>query len=225
MDTGLIERHLDALLRKPELSEEALLVAALAALEIDPQASHAGFRHWGEASHRVVLIRMVRSWNGALYPMGLGIGGWGAAEFRISGISVRGTPLCPAGHLPLKGGDWQRGGVALPLSPLEGEMSRSDRGGYHNHRPHHHRPRRNHRRLRQFRCARRHTPARIGKSVSVLLNGETFVFLHPDPLSGADAAHGGSGDILAPMTGVVRLVEVKGAMRSRRGTACWSWRR
>ncbi len=52
-------------------------------------------------------------------------------------------------------------------------------------------------------------PARIGKSVSVLLNGETFVFLHPDPLSGADAAHGGSGDILAPMTGVVRLVEVK----------------
>ena len=59
------------------------------------------------------------------------------------------TPLCPAGHLPLKGGDWMRrayrptfaiagsGHVAFvdkryresPISPLEGEMSRSDRGG------------------------------------------------------------------------------------------------
>ncbi len=55
MDTGLIERDLDALLCKPGLSEECVLVAALAALEIDPQACHAGFRHWGEASHRVVL--------------------------------------------------------------------------------------------------------------------------------------------------------------------------
>ncbi len=40
---------------------------------------------------------------------------------------------------------------------------------------------------------------------------ETFVFLRPDPLAGTapPAAHGASGDILAPMTGVVRLVEVK----------------
>ena len=53
------------------------------------------------------------------------------------------------------------------------------------------------------------TPTRAGKSVSVLLDGETFVFLHSDPLAGADAAHGSSGDIVAPMTGVVRLVTVK----------------
>ncbi len=60
------------------------------------------------------------------------------------------TPLCPAGHLPLKGGDYVRQGLIpvsaysghrasrdesrqrdnlLMLSPLEGEMSRSDRGG------------------------------------------------------------------------------------------------
>ncbi|RWO78721.1 MAG: lytic murein transglycosylase [Mesorhizobium sp.] len=45
------------------------------------------------------------------------------------------TPLCPAGHLPLKGGDWlshglsPTSGVAVrapgmkpPISPLEGEM-------------------------------------------------------------------------------------------------------
>ncbi|QCL93198.1 lytic murein transglycosylase [Agrobacterium tumefaciens] len=52
------------------------------------------------------------------------------------------TPLCPAGHLPLKGGDryaarsrpsrrqrmkwrWRR----LPISPLEGEMSGRAEGG------------------------------------------------------------------------------------------------
>jgi hypothetical protein len=54
------------------------------------------------------------------------------------------TPLCPAGHLPLKGGDQalrnlnhktsSRKGEWLhnesPISPLEGEMSRSDRGGW-----------------------------------------------------------------------------------------------
>ncbi|PJI39999.1 MAG: hypothetical protein CTR54_19420 [Rhizobium sp.] len=74
---------------------------------------------------------------------------------------MRLPPLCPAGHLPLKGGDWINGtrglsfsmpllddllrqsivpgqsiaerdlliGHEVPISPLEGEMSRSDRGG------------------------------------------------------------------------------------------------
>ena len=48
------------------------------------------------------------------------------------------TPLCPAGHLLLKGGDRPHGAVTpstdaeagVPgISPLEEEMSRSDRGG------------------------------------------------------------------------------------------------
>ncbi|TPK60410.1 lytic murein transglycosylase [Mesorhizobium sp. B2-1-4] len=55
---------------------------------------------------------------------------------------ARSTPLCPAGHLPLKGGDWisprlspiaDVGGWApsakLPISPLEGEMSGRTEGG------------------------------------------------------------------------------------------------
>ncbi|TRB18886.1 lytic murein transglycosylase [Agrobacterium tumefaciens] len=52
------------------------------------------------------------------------------------------TPLCPAGHLPLKGGDrpearsrpsqylrmeWWKS--VLPISPLEGEMSGRTEGG------------------------------------------------------------------------------------------------
>ncbi|RVC42590.1 lytic murein transglycosylase, partial [Mesorhizobium sp. M4A.F.Ca.ET.090.04.2.1] len=52
------------------------------------------------------------------------------------------TPLCPAGHLPLRGGDWmsrvvsQISGVGvrvrrskLPISPLEGEMAGRPEGG------------------------------------------------------------------------------------------------
>ncbi|QBJ14547.1 lytic murein transglycosylase [Agrobacterium sp. 33MFTa1.1] len=57
-------------------------------------------------------------------------------------VSASITPLCPAGHLPLKGGDrlvvgsrpsqrlrmkrWSR---LLPISPLEGEMPGRAEGG------------------------------------------------------------------------------------------------
>ncbi|TPK94245.1 lytic murein transglycosylase [Mesorhizobium sp. B2-4-16] len=54
----------------------------------------------------------------------------------------RGPPLCPAGHLPLKGGDWTSAWLSpiadvanempsakLLISPLEGEMpGRAERG-------------------------------------------------------------------------------------------------
>ncbi|RUW63581.1 lytic murein transglycosylase [Mesorhizobium sp. M7A.F.Ca.US.008.03.1.1] len=52
------------------------------------------------------------------------------------------TPLCPAGHLPLKGGDQLSSRLSpiskvserseapkLPISPLEGEMSGRTEGG------------------------------------------------------------------------------------------------
>ncbi|RUU29396.1 lytic murein transglycosylase [Mesorhizobium sp. M6A.T.Ce.TU.016.01.1.1] len=55
---------------------------------------------------------------------------------------ARGTPLCPSGHLPLKGGDrmsrrlssiFYVAGKApspkLPISPLEGEMPGRAEGG------------------------------------------------------------------------------------------------
>ncbi|RWC25486.1 MAG: hypothetical protein EOS27_28650 [Mesorhizobium sp.] len=65
-----------------------------------------------------------------------GRGGWFVRRWRDS------APLCPAGHLPLKGGDWQFRGSHLlfkvknwrkpklhPISPLEGEMSGRTEGG------------------------------------------------------------------------------------------------
>ncbi|RWB59902.1 MAG: hypothetical protein EOQ47_06415 [Mesorhizobium sp.] len=57
-------------------------------------------------------------------------------------IALRHTPLCPAGHLPRKGGDWQfrpcrtscnaggwRKPSRHPISPLAGEMSGRTEGG------------------------------------------------------------------------------------------------
>ncbi|PYE86601.1 hypothetical protein C7477_12227 [Phyllobacterium leguminum] len=58
-------------------------------------------------------------------------------------MEARDTPLCPAGHLPLKGGDWltQPPASILPrrrlvpstyegvISPLEGEMPGRAEGG------------------------------------------------------------------------------------------------
>ena len=212
MDTGLIERHLDALLRKPELSEEAVFAAVLAALEIDPVASFAGFRHWGEASHRVVFLHEGERLERRLAQEGHGfrlVGGAGEAKFSQVSIACGAPPSVASRHLPLKGGEWEQAAAASPISPLEGEMpgraeggaansvltisARTDRDGA----------------SATFAARVVGTPTRAGNSVSVLLDGETFTLLHPDPLSGADAAHGSSGDILAPMTGVVRLVEVK----------------
>ncbi len=53
-----------------------------------------------------------------------------------------GAPLCPAGHLPLQGGDrtaarlspitngyWEKPSAKLPISPLEGEMAGRPEGG------------------------------------------------------------------------------------------------
>ncbi|RWL94122.1 MAG: lytic murein transglycosylase [Mesorhizobium sp.] len=60
----------------------------------------------------------------------------------VAEAAFRHTPLCPAGHLPRKGGDqtsrWlspisNAGGKApsapLPISPLAGEMSGRTEGG------------------------------------------------------------------------------------------------
>ncbi|MCO6187455.1 acetyl/propionyl/methylcrotonyl-CoA carboxylase subunit alpha [Rhizobium sp. L1K21] len=44
--------------------------------------------------------------------------------------------------------------------------------------------------------------------VSILLDGQTFVFTRPDPVAGDAALHSSSNDVLAPMTGVVRMVLV-----------------
>ncbi|RWN58657.1 MAG: lytic murein transglycosylase [Mesorhizobium sp.] len=57
-------------------------------------------------------------------------------------LAFRPTPLCPAGHLPLKGGDWTSLRLSpitdvavlatrpkLPISPLEGEMAGRPEGG------------------------------------------------------------------------------------------------
>jgi hypothetical protein len=64
------------------------------------------------------------------------------AVARPEAFALYVAPLCPAGHLPLKGGDWTAQLLSpiskvaemperskLPISPLEGEMSGRTEGG------------------------------------------------------------------------------------------------
>jgi len=44
-------------------------------------------------------------------------------------LAFHATPLWPAGHLPLKGGDQPAATFKLPISPLEGEMADRPEGG------------------------------------------------------------------------------------------------
>ncbi len=66
----------------------------------------------------------------------------------IAALKAVPTPLCPAGHLPLKGGDQTivrlspisndarlATGMKLPISPLEGEMSGRTEGGRNKRKP------------------------------------------------------------------------------------------
>jgi hypothetical protein len=48
-------------------------------------------------------------------------GRWVATQ-RGYDAPFQGTPLCPDGHLPLKGGDWA---AAMPLSSLKGRDKRT----------------------------------------------------------------------------------------------------
>ncbi|TPL38815.1 hypothetical protein FJ957_27665 [Mesorhizobium sp. B2-4-6] len=63
-------------------------------------------------------------------------------------MSARGTPLCPAGHLPRKGGDWRlrrrhllrgvgdwRKSARHSISPLAGEMAGRPEGGVPERQP------------------------------------------------------------------------------------------
>jgi 3-methylcrotonyl-CoA carboxylase alpha subunit len=212
MDTGLIERELEALVRKPELSENAILVAAMAALSIDPSAPHIGFRQWGAAAHRVVFLhdgerlerRLMADSNG--YRL---TGGEAEARFSEVSVSFGAPPSALPGISPSRGEIGVEAAAHSHSPPLRGRCREATEGGAPN---------------TALAISARTlsngvaatllarvvlTPGRAGTSVSVLLDREAFVFVHPDPLAGSDAAHGGSGDVVAPMTGAVRLVDVK----------------
>ena len=209
MDTGLIERHLDQLLRKPELSEEAIFVATL---EIGPAVPHTGFRLWGEASNRIVLLhdgeRLERRlvYDDHEYRL---VGGAGEARFSQVSSAFAAPPSALPGISPSRGEIGREAASHSHSPPLRGRCREATEGGASDSALTI--TARTDRNGASVNLTARVVvnPTRSGKSISVLLDGETFVFLHPDPLSGADAAHGSSGDILAPMTGVVRLVEVK----------------
>ena len=221
MDTGLIERNLETLTRAPELAEEAVLFAALAADEVDMGADHAGFRLWGEASHRVVLQfagdalerRVILDGQGGLVLAG------GREEVHVTNLQIAealptsaltgispsrreiwSERTTPGRSPPLRGRCHPR---VLPLASPSADSSTEGGATYS-----------------AIAIRVDGTNAKVAacvvishhqatKHISVLFNGETFAFERLDPLAGDNTAHHQSGAITAPMTGVVRLVAVK----------------
>lgn len=56
VDTGLIDRELETLIKQDEISSQAVALAGLCALGRHEEQSHfQSFRHWGSASNRIVL--------------------------------------------------------------------------------------------------------------------------------------------------------------------------
>jgi 3-methylcrotonyl-CoA carboxylase alpha subunit len=161
LDTGLIDRDVDALTAKPETSDMAVALAAIAALDLDPADPRLGWRLWGEASHQVRLLQGDTMIGRRLILHGHGsVTLEGETPFRLDNL-VRDTTT-------IGGNSGSRGFAA-------GLVRYQTAGATH---------------------------------VSVLLGGASHDFTVPDPLTaGADIA--GSGDaVTAPMTGIVRLIDV-----------------
>ncbi|QKV17009.1 acetyl-CoA carboxylase biotin carboxylase subunit [Oricola thermophila] len=165
VDTGLIERDLAALTEKAPLPETVIALAAVILLGVDPSARHAGWRLWGEASHRVRFVhdgetverRLVVPGDGTFALEG------GAERVSLHSLVRDGT------RVRVRRGD-------------SGEAVEADVVTY---------------------------PGIDGTAVSVQIDGVAHVLLKPDPLAVA-AHHGEHGDaILAPMTGIVRSVNVE----------------
>lgn len=166
MDTGLIDRKLDMLVAAPELSEVAAAIAAIVASDTDPSKPHTGFRVWGEAEHRVILL-----YKGEIIERRLSVAHNTVTLLGEAG-NIRLTNLCRGDIISCK---YDRGdGISENITA---NTVCTDKGG--------------------------------DKDILVLLNGESYLFTRPDPLAGEDAHHGSSGDITAPMTGVVRVISVK----------------
>ena len=56
VDTGLIDREIGSLIDRAPLSETAIALAAVTVLGIEPEGWMAGWRLWGNASHKVKLV-------------------------------------------------------------------------------------------------------------------------------------------------------------------------
>lgn len=165
MDTGLIDRNLESLIGRPALPETAIAFAALSAYRINTSAAHSGFRLWGSAEHRILLLH-----DGEIVERRLLLQG---NDVKLTGgdnpIQLRDVVQGERAEARLEDGN-----IAVNVTA---KVNLTEKAG--------------------------------AVDVTVLIDGESFVFTRPDPLAGEDALHGSSNDIAAPMTGVVRLVSVK----------------
>jgi 3-methylcrotonyl-CoA carboxylase alpha subunit len=162
VNTGLIAEEIDQLTVPAALTDEVFAIAALAALNVNPQTD--GWRLWGEASHAVSLR-------------------------YADEVLDRKIIITEAGAVRLTMPD------GTPCIALDNVTPTQDGFSFlmENY-------------LRSMRVI---TFQRGNETlVSVHFNGNTFEFTRPDPLSGRTDDKLSASAVIAPMTGVVRLVNV-----------------
>jgi len=170
VDTGLIDRDLEALTAAPETPDLAVAFAAIAALDLDLADPRLGWRLWGEASHAVRLMQGDTLLERRLILHGPGsVTLDGETKLRLDGLGRNGTAIT---------------GRRRDRS-VRADVVRY-RGG-------------------------------TGTHVSVLLDGAIHAFAVPDPLAGTGGIVDSGDAVTAPMTGIVRLVDVRPGDRVEAG--------
>jgi 3-methylcrotonyl-CoA carboxylase alpha subunit len=171
VNTGLIADEIDQLTVPASLTDEVVAIAALAALNINPQTD--GWRLWGEASHAISLR-------------------------YADEVLDRKIIISEAGAVRLTMPD------GTPCIALDNVTLTQDGFSYL---------------IENYQRSMRVITFQRGNEtlVSVHFNGNTFEFTRPDPLSGRGDDKLSASAVIAPMTGVVRLVNVSEKSKVKAG--------
>lgn len=162
VNTGLIADEIDQLTVPAALTDEVVAIAALAALNINPQTD--GWRLWGEASHAISLRCADEVLDRKII----------ISEAGAVRLTMPDGTLCIA----LDNVTLTQDGFSFLMENYKRSM-----------------------RVITFQRGNE-------TLVSVHFNGNTFEFTRPDPLSGRGDDKLSASAVIAPMTGVVRLVNV-----------------
>ncbi|MFT5508513.1 MAG: 3-methylcrotonyl-CoA carboxylase alpha subunit [Hyphomicrobiaceae bacterium] len=166
VDTGLIERDFDALIATADVTDEAVALAALAALKWpgagtanDPWLGLGGWRLWGKPEAFIALQQ---------------------AETAIDAV----VTFEPGGNAYTVA--WDDKQVSLTIDSRNGEVVRASSNN------------------RTFTARATHH----GDVISIFMDGEQHAVTVPDPLAGSADEAADADRILAPMPGLIKIINV-----------------
>ena len=154
VDTGLIDRELAAMIAVDAPPPTAVIMAVIAALDLDPAAPQCGWRHWGPAEHRLRFADTQGAVRVTLFDDG---------RISIDDPDVTITNVTRTGN--------------RITARYDGQTITAD-------------------------------VVRVGAGISVNHGGRTDFFRLHDPMAGSGGTTGDQNSAAAPMTGIVRVLDV-----------------